>query len=101
MRELTVLRGLVKWKEGVVLEVCKTRIKMTYCIAFLVVLLNVAYAANTGLGPYKVSDVTVSGFSAGGFMAVQMHVAYSSVVNGSAVFAGVRTFTVYFITMSK
>eukprot|EP00981_Chlorochromonas_danica_P009820 scaffold2831_cov249-Ochromonas_danica.AAC.21 len=61
---------------------------MTYSIAFLVVLLNVACAANTGLGPYKVSDVTVSGFSAGGFMAVQMHVAYSSVVNGSAVFAG-------------
>lgn len=40
------------------------------------------------LGTYKISDVTVSGLSAGGFMAVQVHVAFSSVVNGSAIFAG-------------
>jgi len=39
------------------------------------------------LGTYKVSDVTVSGVSAGGYMAVQMHIAYSAVVNGSAIFA--------------
>lgn len=32
--------------------------------------------------------VTVSGLSAGGFMAVQMHVAYSGTFNGSAIFAG-------------
>jgi len=50
---------------------------------------SVALGAVTNpLGPYKVSDVTVSGLSAGAYMAVQMHVAYSSVVNGSAIFAG-------------
>eukprot|EP00301_Raphidiophrys_heterophryoidea_P020089 c4871_g1_i1.p1 GENE.c4871_g1_i1~~c4871_g1_i1.p1 ORF type:complete len:350 (-),score=72.97 c4871_g1_i1:189-1238(-) len=40
------------------------------------------------LGPYHVSDVTVSGLSSGAFMAVQLHVAFSSFINGSAVFAG-------------
>lgn len=34
------------------------------------------------------SPVTVSGVSAGGYMAVQMHVAYSSVVKGAGVIAG-------------
>lgn len=34
------------------------------------------------------NSVTVSGLSAGGFMAVQMHVAFSALVNGSAIFAG-------------
>ena len=34
------------------------------------------------------SGVSVSGLSAGAFMAVQMHVAYSSTINGSAIFAG-------------
>lgn len=48
------------------------------------------------LGPYSVSDVTVSGLSSGAFMAVQMHVAYSSVVNGSAIFAGVSSFSLLF-----
>ena len=41
------------------------------------------------LGTYSISDVTVSGLSSGGFMAVQVHVAFSSIVNGSAIFAGV------------
>jgi len=40
------------------------------------------------LGTYSISDVTVSGISAGGYMAVQVHVAFSSLVNGSAIFAG-------------
>ena len=40
-------------------------------------------------GPYKVSDITSSGVSSGGFMATQVHVAFSSVINGSAVFAAV------------
>jgi hypothetical protein len=47
-------------------------------------------SSSNPLGPYKVSDVTVSGISAGGFMAVQLHVAYSSVINGSAAFAAVK-----------
>eukprot|EP01039_Chlorochromonas_danica_P005447 gene5446-5995_t len=42
----------------------------------------------SALGPYKISDVTVSGVSAGGYMAVQMHIAFSSIVNGSGIFAG-------------
>lgn len=39
------------------------------------------------IGPFKVSDVTVSGISSGGFMAVQLHIAFSSIINGSATFA--------------
>mmetsp|Transcript_22184 Transcript_22184/g.48510 ORF Transcript_22184/g.48510 Transcript_22184/m.48510 type:complete len:347 (+) Transcript_22184:99-1139(+) len=34
------------------------------------------------------TDLTVSGLSSGGFMAVQLHVAYSSRVRGAGVFAG-------------
>ena len=52
--------------------------------------MNSGMGSNDPLGPYKVSDVTVSGISAGGFMAVQLHVAYSSIINGSAAFAAVR-----------
>jgi predicted peptidase len=40
------------------------------------------------LGSYKISDVTVSGLSAGAYMATQMHVAYSETISGAAVFAG-------------
>lgn len=60
-------------------------------VAVVCVTLASANTANP-LGPYKVSDVTVSGLSAGAFMAVQVHVAYSSIVSGSAVFAGVGNF---------
>lgn len=45
--------------------------------------------STSALGPYAISDVTVSGISSGGYMAVQLHVSHSSVVNGSAIFAGV------------
>ena len=41
------------------------------------------------LKQYNIKDITVSGVSSGGYMAVQMHVAFSSIINGSAVFAGV------------
>ena len=47
-----------------------------------------SFALDSALGPYKVSDVTVSGISSGGYMAVQMHISHSAIVNGSAVFAG-------------
>eukprot|EP01031_Cornospumella_fuschlensis_P031092 gene31092-37575_t len=40
------------------------------------------------LNKYSVSDVSVSGLSAGAYMAVQMHVAFSGTINGSAIFAG-------------
>ena len=36
----------------------------------------------------KSSQMTVSGISSGGYMAVQMHVAHSKSINGSAIFAG-------------
>ncbi len=64
-------------------------------IALFSTLSSVAFGATNPLGPYKISDVTVSGLSSGAYMAVQMHVAYSSVVNGSAIFAGVRFFDMY------
>jgi len=50
--------------------------------------LGVVYGKNAALGSYNISDVTVSGLSAGGFMAVQMHVAFSETINGAAIFAG-------------
>src|SRR5712671_1056372 len=47
-------------------------------------------AAATSLGAYNVgpSTVTVAGLSSGGFMAVQLQVAYSQSIFGTAVFAG-------------
>ena len=42
------------------------------------------------LARYNISTITVSGLSAGGYMAVQLHVAHSIIVSGAAVFAGVR-----------
>ena len=59
--------------------------------AFLCFFVSLAavITASSPLGPYKTSDVTVSGISSGGFMAVQLHISYSSIVNGSAVFAAV------------
>lgn len=38
--------------------------------------------------PVAADSVTVSGFSAGGYMAVQFHVAHSSLVRGAGIFAG-------------
>lgn len=61
-----------------------------FLLALIAIVMAFATAETVSpLGPYKVSDITVSGLSAGAFMAVQMHVAYSSIVNGSAIFAGV------------
>lgn len=40
------------------------------------------------LGSYIISDVTVSGLSSGAYMAVQLHISFSSIINGSAIFAG-------------
>ena len=48
----------------------------------------VSAMVNQPLGSYNVSDVTVSGLSAGAFMAVQMHIAYSGTISGAAVYAG-------------
>jgi hypothetical protein len=64
---------------------------MLYLIFIVLTLLNLIFAENEGnaLGPYKVSDITVSGVSSGGYMAVQMHISFSSIINGSAIFAAV------------
>jgi len=40
------------------------------------------------LSQLNVGDLTVSGISSGGYMAVQFHVSYSSAINGAAIFAG-------------
>lgn len=68
---------------------------MSVILSFLAVLtvLSVVFAATDPIKKYSISDVTVSGLSSGGYMAVQMHVAYSSVINGSAIFAGVGLIT--------
>lgn len=65
----------------------------TICVVCVVlVLANVMVVSSeevrsSPLGPYKISDVTVSGVSSGGYMAVQMHISYSSIINGTAAFA--------------
>ncbi len=62
------------------------------CITIFVVVLvswTLPVNGNNPLGPYNISDVTVSGLSSGGFMAVQLHMALSSIIDGAAVFAGV------------
>jgi hypothetical protein len=51
---------------------------------------------NSPLGPYNISDVTVSGLSSGGFMTAQVHVAFSSIIKAAAVFAGVSVIRVIF-----
>lgn len=65
---------------------------MNFFIAVFLTVLAVVLASTNPLGPYKISDTTVSGLSSGGYMAVQVHVAFSSFVNGSAIFAGVSIF---------
>jgi poly(3-hydroxybutyrate) depolymerase len=51
---------------------------------------SLASTSTTSLGAYNVgpSTVTVAGISSGGYMAVQLQVAYSSSIFGTAVFAG-------------
>jgi len=56
-------------------------------LACLLLAIVPAIRSTNPLGPYKVSDITTSGVSSGGYMAVQLHIAYSSIVNGSATFA--------------
>lgn len=68
-------------------------------LALLAVLFSSASAASVAsLGKYNISDVTVSGLSAGAFMAVQVHVALSSTIKGAAVFAGVSHSVNFFLS---
>jgi MYXO-CTERM domain-containing protein len=59
-------------------------------MAAAVVLSGATARALPPLQSYSVdpSTVTIAGISSGGFMAVQMHVAFSSRIHGAAVFAG-------------
>ncbi len=64
---------------------------MKYFAIVFLAMFGVVSATINGLSTYKVSDTTASGLSAGGYMAVQVHIAFSSFFNGSAVFAGVSS----------
>ena len=58
--------------------------KMRIHIAILTIFIgiNVCTTLKTG------TDITVSGLSSGGFMAIQMHIANSATIRGAGVFAG-------------
>lgn len=63
---------------------------LLYLLDVLAIWASVAPAQNS-LGTYNVdpSSVSISGFSSGGFMTVQLGVAYSNIFNvGFGVFAG-------------
>ncbi|RYY82907.1 hypothetical protein EON63_12375 [archaeon] len=63
--------------------------KIVQIIACLAVLVLACAEQLASLNQYSISDVSVSGLSAGAYMAVQMHVAFSATINSSAIFAGV------------
>lgn len=58
-------------------------------VILAIALIGAVLAGDNPLGPYNITDVTVSGISSGGYMAVQMHIAYSATIQGAAVFAAV------------
>jgi hypothetical protein len=72
---------------------------MKFFLVLLLVVLGVVAHAGTppSLSAYKISDATISGLSSGGYMAVQVHIAFSTCINGSAIFAGVRVLLFCFI----
>lgn len=57
---------------------------MKLFVSILALFLVTSNAVTVGVS----DDITVSGLSSGAFMAVQMHVAYSSTIKGAGVFAG-------------
>lgn len=59
-----------------------------FIISLLLAYFSFTFASTPKLGQYKISDVTVSGISSGGYMAVQTHVALSKIINGASIFAG-------------
>ena len=56
--------------------------RIPIAIFVIVIALTLSSALKTG------DDVTVSGLSSGGFMAIQMHIANSATIRGAGVFAG-------------
>ena len=67
---------------------------MTKLLLLMLLIMTSVLSMNTKLENdislirYNIQDVTVSGISSGGYMAVQLHVAYSSLIKGAAIFAG-------------
>ena len=67
------------------------RLASVNCLTLLTAILftlRQTMSAELSLSSYNISDITISGLSSGAYMAVQMHVAFSSLINGSAIFAG-------------
>lgn len=59
-----------------------------YRSLLLIFYLKSICGGNIKLSHYNISDVTLSGLSAGAYFAVQFHVAHSALVSGAAIFAG-------------
>lgn len=59
---------------------------------FLIIHLLIQIELILIIGNYKINGITVSGISAGGAMANQLHVAFSSTITGSGTIAGRRKF---------
>lgn len=80
--------------------------QLTYIVISVCSILVVSYEAQlknleTLQSTKSANGVTVSGLSSGAYFAVQFHIAYSSIVNGSAVFAGWLLFPPLFPYMKK
>ena len=74
-----------KWKSGSLAILSALAADLGMCTAFAA-----SGSAGTSLAAYNIGPhtVTVAGISSGGFMAVQLQVAYSNSIFGTAVFAG-------------
>lgn len=59
-----------------------------FLFQFIATYVAKAYGLSPTLGSFKISDITVSGISSGAYMAVQLHVSHSSIIDGVASFAG-------------
>jgi poly(3-hydroxybutyrate) depolymerase len=64
------------------------RAALTMAVAGLLGTAITTPAQAAGLGHYNISAVYDSGVSSGGFMADQLHVAYSGTIKGTGIFAG-------------
>jgi len=61
---------------------------LTVVLPLLLLAVVPAQSKKSKLSAYNIVDVTLSGLSSGAYFAVQFHVAFSKVVNGTAAFAG-------------
>lgn len=70
------------------MNICATNPLSKLLVVLLVCFIALTYSKKSKLPSYNIIDVSVSGLSSGAYFAVQFHVSHSSIVNGSAVFAG-------------